>query len=385
MKRFKYSMETLSELNDILSKCSECGKCMEHCLMLKKWCSSPKDLMKSLTEQETVDISLPYSCNMCGYCKGVCPQGIELDESFLLLKNRLTKINKNVPPIKGYKSIKFHQKYSFSKMFTSCGSVNDVENIKRVFLPGCSLSSYNPELVIKTYEYINKKLKGTAIVLKCCGNPTHVIGQEDLFRSYYNEFIKEIERTGAVEIITACPSCYETIKRNSPNFKIKYLWELIDEIGLPEGVGVGVNVKSNCDVVFSLHDPCPTREENKVHNSVRKIIDELGYSIEEFPLSREKTLCCGAGGMVSVTNSNMFHELVTTRVNQATSAYILTYCASCVYSLQEGNKHCIHLLDLIFNKDILSTLTLPIKKTNSLTKWINRYKCKKMIDTYTQP
>jgi hypothetical protein len=50
--------------------------------------------------------------------------------------------------------------------------MDSTKTIKRLFIPGCSLPSYNPETVCNILEYIQEKLPGTGTILKCCGKPT---------------------------------------------------------------------------------------------------------------------------------------------------------------------------------------------------------------------
>ena len=45
------------------------------------------------------------------------------------------------------------------------------------FLPGCSLSSYHPEAVAKTVDYLNLSFPEFSAILKCCGIPTKDVGQ----------------------------------------------------------------------------------------------------------------------------------------------------------------------------------------------------------------
>ena len=82
-------------------------------------------------------------------------------------------------------------------------------------------------------KHLQEKLPGTGAIPKCCGKPTKAFGQVDKFRERYAELQAEIDRLGAVEIIVACQSCYVTMKQYSPNQRVRSLWEVLPEIGLP--------------------------------------------------------------------------------------------------------------------------------------------------------
>ena len=111
-------------------------------------------------------------------------------------------------------------------------------------------------------------------------------------------------------------------KANLPEVEIVSLWEMIDELGLPQGIhpsGAGV---------VSIHDPCSTRHELHIQESVRRLVQRAGYQIEELPLSREKTTCCSYGGDMWLANPELARAVVERRIAESRADY-LTYCAVC--------------------------------------------------------
>lgn len=102
-------------------------------------------------------------------------------------------------------------------------------------MPGCSLCAYSLELVLRTFNYLNKNLKDTAMIIGCCGKPTAALGEEKMFKERYSKLQEIIDRSGAVEIITACQSCFITLSENSVNNKIKSLWNVLKEKGAIKG------------------------------------------------------------------------------------------------------------------------------------------------------
>ncbi len=267
--------------------------------------------------------------------------------------------------------VKLHQLSSFSKFFTASSDYNK-DNI-RAFIPGCSLTDYSPEIVMKTYKYLNDNLGDTGIILKCCAAPSKISGDKQGFKSYYSQLQEEIEKMKVKEIITACQTCYKTIKENSPDIEVKSIWEVINDIGIPHDVK---DRYKDLDIVFALHDPCPIRKENIIHESVRAVLSEMGIKIEEFNNCREKTSCCG--GKLSINNKELALNHMRKRAYEADSNYILTYCESCVKSMKTAGKNSIHILDLVFNDSINSQFDQ--QEVNYLKKWMNRYKCKTYIE-----
>ncbi|MEX2445261.1 MAG: (Fe-S)-binding protein [Alkalispirochaeta sp.] len=244
---------------------------------------------------------------------------------------------------------------------------------KRVFFPGCSLPSYNPEAVRKTMEHLQERLPGTGAILKCCGKPTKALGQVDKFKERYAGVQQEFDRLGAEEIIVACQSCFLTLSEYSPKQKIRSLWTLLPEIGLPEASrGIG----KESDLTFAIHDSCSTRYRTDIHEGIRWIMDELGYRYEEPPHSKTSTLCCGFGGMVLPANPDLAQRVMKNRTSEVESEYMVTYCAACRMSMLMGGKTALHILDLIFGGPWNSQSTFPGSGT-TIESWKNRRKAKK--------
>jgi Fe-S oxidoreductase len=247
------------------------------------------------------------------------------------------------------------------------------KTIKRLFIPGCSLPSYNPEAVYNILEYLQEKLPGTGAILKCCGKPTKALGQIDKFKERYGSFQFEVDKLRADELIVACQNCYMIMSEHSPNQNVRSLWELLPEIGLPESSkGIG----KNSDIVFGIQDSCPTRNVPEIHDGMRWIMDELGYKYAEPPRTKELTRCCGLGGMVSPANPELALRVMTKRAEEFQTDYIVTYCAACRESMALGGKKSIHILDLIFGGPWNSKSEFPGKPASPITSWRNRYKSK---------
>ena len=376
MKKIKLSDKILARVDEMSRKCIGCKKCMKNCIMVDNYYSSPKELFEKIKREGEVDIKIPYSCNLCNLCMELCPKDINQKEFYLELRRYAFLNHKKVIKPLGYKVVIFHQKNSFSKLFSTSSKVVG-SHCTSAFIPGCSLISYSPEIVMETYKYLQSIVPGIVIILKCCGNPTQTMGDQEGFKKYYSQLDHEIKKLKVTEIITACPNCFITIKKNNTNLKITTLWEIINEKVIPEGL---LNKYVNVDIKFSLHDPCPTRYENNTQVAVREIIKKMGITIEEFEYNKMQTVCCGTGAMVGITNNQLAVVHMSKRAAQAPTDYILTYCQTCAESLSIGEKNAVHLLDLMFNHEMSSNFNFKQIKNNVAEKWINRYKGKRKIE-----
>lgn len=363
----------MSGINQNHDECIDCKSCMKGCLMLDEFTSSPKNLLLDFkVNKPTSDIS--FSCAACNYCFITCPVDISFKEVFGNAKIEHAKSDKVLKNF-GYKSILFHQKNSFSKRFTAKTKFSKGAYRNMAFMPGCALSSYSPNLVHKIYKHLNGTLPGINMLQQCCGQPTRIVGDMKRFTHLYSKLQSDIDVMEVDTVVTACENCYMSLKEFSPNIKVVSLYEILADFGIPKD-------KENAYVshkTVALHDPCPTRTEKSLHVSTRKLLDMIGLSYEEFKNNREKTECCGSGGMLELTNQKLALNQMNLRAHQTKCDTIVSYCQSCSESMSRGGKNGVHILDLVFSDMITDNFSQ--KKNGVIKKWFNRYKSKKIIES----
>ncbi|AHJ12171.1 putative 4Fe4S cluster binding protein [Sulfurospirillum multivorans DSM 12446] len=342
---------------------------MKGCPMLYSFTISPKKLLtKFTTELPTSDMA--FACANCGLCAHMCPQDIDFGKVFTASKTTFAD-DKNVLKKYGYGAVIFHQKSSFSRLFSTTKKFTTGEYTHMAFMPGCALSSYSPSLVHSVFSYLRSKCSGIGIIQQCCGTPTRMMGDMAQFKMYHSQLERDLEKMGATTVVTACENCFMSIKTYAPHIKIVSLYSLLEQIGLPESA----KERHKNAPKMALHDPCPTRYEKEIHKDVRTLLAQLGLPYEEFKQNREKTLCCGSGGMLELTHSGLAHEQMRSRANQTACESIVSYCQSCAESMSKGGKNGVHLLDLIFNPDF----AMKQEAQGVLKKWYNRFSSRQKI------
>lgn len=255
-------------------------------------------------------------------------------------------------------------------------SITIDKNKRYGFMPGCSLPSYNPEAVTKTTAYLNSVFPNFSAVQKCCGKPTKAVGQYDLFKQRFADLQKDMDDVNIDEMIVACQSCKLTFDEASPT-PTHSLWEIFPLIGLPEELR---GKAKDSDIVFTIHDSCSTRHLLGLHDGVRWILNELGYKVIESKYSREKTRCCGFGGMVVPANPEVADKVMKRRVETLESEYVVVYCSACRSSILKGGAKSWHILDLIWGPVVYENEKAPEDVLSSpLKAWMNRYKSKRGI------
>lgn len=361
-------MET--KIDEYVQSCIDCKRCMQGCPMLHAFTVSPKTLLTHFsTEKPTSDMA--FSCANCGLCAHLCPNDIDFGHLFADAKRTYAK-EKSILKKYGYDGVRFHQKHSFSKRFSAKMKFSKGEYTHMAFMPGCALSSYSPSLVQTVFLYLRSILPGIGIIQQCCGTPTRVVGDMQQFGVYHSRLENDLASMGASMVVSACENCYMSLKTYAPHVEVVSLYSVLAKHGIPKEA---MNAYAKHEKV-ALHDPCPTRFERHLHEDVRTLLGWIGLPFEEFKHNREKTLCCGSGGMLELTNPPLARQQMKTRAEQTACKSIVSYCQSCAESMSKGGKNGLHLLDFIFSTNAKSTQP----RLNVVKKWYNRYRSRKQIE-----
>ena len=339
----KLKNEIAARSGEVISGCTQCGTCTGNCLLANVDASfNPRNVVRmvllGMRDYFWEHPEVPYMCNICGLCQEVCPRGLNIGNICLALREQL--VEEGVGPLPGHKVIQEMEQFVLSPSFTLTLPDPDTAECERVWFPGCSLSGYSPPIVIKVWDYLRGRLPGTGIILRCCGALPHGLGKWSQFQGMMRELEEQVNKLGASELITGCPDCYYNIKQTAPNYRLKGLYEVIVERGIPE------ECRHNGQTL-SLHDPCKGRWEKGWHESVRTLLVLMGYQIEEMRYSRELTYCCGQGGLSVGLNPFRVFSLASERLAE-THFDVVSYCAGC----RETFSFCrpsVHILDLLFN------------------------------------
>lgn len=336
--------EALKEANRCLQ--CECKLCMKECLMLSKYTSCPKTLFQEYLDKGYANLEpkIAFSCHDCTQCTLRCPHDFDIMNNFIAIRVAYIESKGGWSDYPGHIALDDGQELECSHKY--CTNIISKKRPKYVFIPGCTVPASLPKEVEKVTLHLSEMLgEEVSAILRCCGRPTEMIREMDVFAERYGRVQQEIEDLGAETIITVCPSCYKTYDTYSGKKMISY-WDLMkDTIGIPKGQkGIGIN----SDVIFNIHDPCVSRHMHTHQESIRWILEELGYKYEEMEHHKTNTRCCSVGGMQACVDPELAVQYITRRMDDATQDHIVTYCGSCRGSMEKGGKDGVHILELLF-------------------------------------
>lgn len=324
----------------------QCLECVKVCTYLERFGAYPKRYARDIYNNESIVMGTRHanklinSCSLCGLCEEVCPHDFAMQD--LCLEARRSMVRRGKMPPSAHEFTLLDMEFSRSDRFALARHQPGHTDGARVFFPGCQLCASAPKQVRRAYDHLCRSfLDGVGLILGCCGAPACWAGEEAGFQREVKTFRDKWIGLGRPTVILACSTCYRMFKENLAEIPILSLWQVLEVIGLPEGEShVG-------SAPLAVHDPCTTRHEPEIQQSVRRLLARLKMPVEELRLSREKTECCGFGGLMQDANPALAREVVARRAKESALDYV-TYCAVCRDNLASAGKRAVHLLDLIF-------------------------------------
>jgi NADPH-dependent glutamate synthase beta subunit-like oxidoreductase len=323
----------------------ECLECVKVCEYLAFYKAYPKRYIRELYNNYCIILGMHpsnrmmNSCALCGLCEAVCPEKLSMGEFCLETRQAMVAKGKMPPSVHAF-ALR-DMEFSASEQFALARHQPGHDTSRYVFFPGCQLSASSPGQVFAVYEHLQKSLEGgVGLILGCCGAPADWAGQKELFNGTLAAIQKQWTDLGSPHVITACSSCYRMFKDHAAAMPVESLWTVLDRVGLPPSVA-----PANSTVV-AIHDPCTTRNDTDIQDSVRHLLGKLGVQVSELKDNRSLTTCCGYGGLMSLANPEIADKVVNRRIQESEADY-LTYCAMCRDNFAAKGKRTFHLLDLI--------------------------------------
>jgi Fe-S oxidoreductase len=341
-----------------------CDECIKACAHLRKFDIAPKAYARQILINDDVIMGTRYantminSCAMCGLCGEQCPQGIDMREIIREARASMVETDKMPPSAHDFalRDMEFCAGGSF--FMVKKPPATEGGSTRYMFYPGCQLPASCPEHVEKAYNYLLSQSAltgGIGLMLGCCGAPADWAGHREIALENVERIKASWEESGKPVFILACTSCMNVFERYLPEIEIVSLWEIINDCGLPSAA-IGRADGS----ALHIHDPCGARHNGKVQDSVRNMVTDMGYQIEELEYSRDKTKCCGYGGMVFYANRDQAKDFI----NDSSHEDLIVYCAMCKDLFASQGKRTYHILDLIFAEE---PETYAMKKMPSLS------------------
>jgi NADPH-dependent glutamate synthase beta subunit-like oxidoreductase len=329
----------------------ECMECVKVCQYLEDYKKYPRKYVREIYNNLSIVQGTRHanrfinSCSVCGLCAEVCPTDLDMGE--VVLDARRTMVEQGRMPPSAHDFALRDMAFSNSDKFAMAKNPPGSDSSNYVLFPGCQLAASSPGQVEKLYSHLTTSLSNDQVgmMLGCCGAPANWAGRSDKFDEAINRWRQELESMGNPTIVLPCSSCFQVFKTALPDVQIVSLWELLDDKEIVPEPATGE------PRTVSIHDPCTTRHETGIHDSIRRMVDKIGYEVDELEASRERTSCCSYGGHTWLANKDLSNRIVERRINESDADYV-TYCAMCRDFFAAKGKRTLHILDLLFEPDV---------------------------------
>jgi len=192
-----------------------------------------------------------------------------------------------------------------------------------LFAPGCALLLYKPGLAHGVHRYLASSLGDLDMLLTCCRHTPRV--------------------PAGTCVINVCPGCDRRYRQNYERPSTISLWELLAEsstFSFPDYGGQKMSVL----------DACPTRDQDRVHDAVRRLAARMRIEIVEPAHTRQASTCCGDSFYGEIPTTKVV-KLMQGRAREMPEDDVIVYCVSCANSILLGEKRPRYLVDLLFGED----------------------------------
>ncbi len=381
--------------------CVDCGRCSDNCpanavgrplsprfisikgrnLMFAKYplygeseVDKDQPLIGTTYEEDEI-----WSCTTCGACEQECPVGIEYIDKIVDMRRGM--VDEGMVPQSLQKPLSAVEKRGnpWGKMEKKRADwTKDLdESVNVKILDGKEEADvlFFVDSITSFDDRMQSIGKATAKCLsatgadfgilgkdeKDAGNEVRRFGEEMLFQSLREHNTEMIQETGVSKIVTSDPHALNALKNDYEGLPPV---EHISQFLMDQHRKGNLMLKANGDdsaKVYTYHDPCYLGRHNAIYDDPRELLDAIpGMRRVDMLRSRDRSFCCGGGGLMLFYEPEEDQRMGVLRVQMAAEAganVIVTACPFCLVNMEdaikvaglEGQMEAIDLAELVAN------------------------------------
>ncbi len=359
---------TWKDMLDMYS-CTECGRCTDNCPASRTNKSlSPKKLTVDLRNHlyaremelvvgkpedkplvpDVIPEDVIWDCNTCRACEEECPVMISYVDKIVRMRRHLVEERGDVPSelataLRGMETNA--NPWNISAMDRDKWTEGlelkefDSDECEYLFFVGCA-SSFDDRAqkisraLVKLMNEAGVSFGYLGAEEPCCGEMARRGGSESNFRMMADMTVEAFNELGVKKIITGCPHCFNTFSNEYPEFGGKY--EVIHHTQLLADLIAGgkLSPRESIDQTVSYHDGCYLGRYNDVYSAPRQILGAIpGLKVDEVAESKQRSMCCGAGGARYFMEEDADKRVNNKRVGQLLAHSPDSLCTACPYCM----------------------------------------------------
>ncbi|MCY0902102.1 MAG: heterodisulfide reductase-related iron-sulfur binding cluster [Firmicutes bacterium] len=368
--------------------CTECGRCHVSCpatltgkdlspkyLILKMkdhLIETGPSLLKLAAGAETMEEAMPaligevytedevWACTTCRACEEACPVFnehvsliVDMRRNLVLTEGKASgEVNRAFTNLERH-SNEWGRPRSARAEWTEgldvpiLSEMDDPSQIEYLYYVGsaASFDARNQKIAQSFARLLNQAGVKFAILGKeeeSDGDSARRLGNEFLYQELVEKNVEIFKEYGIRKIVTTDPHAFNTFRKEYPDFgfeaEIIHHTELLARL-IDEG---RLRPEHRVERRITYHDSCYLGRYNEVYTAPRYILSKIpGLELVEMERSRNKSMCCGAGGgsMFKEETGDMRINVLRTEQALATGATaIATACPYCMTMLIDGTK-----------------------------------------------
>jgi Fe-S oxidoreductase len=375
----KFEDFTWKHMLDFYS-CADCGRCSDNCpsnaagrplsprfftVKARDYCfehfpvfgksNNSHPLVGTVYSEDEI-----WSCTTCGACEEECPLLIEYIDKIVDLRRGLVD-DGNVP-----KSIQ-----KALKALESRGNAYGKMEKKRAdwakakeFAASCKVPVVNGSGADTLYfvdsitsydDRIQAIGRASARILiavgedfailgpaeKDSGHDVRRFGEEMLFQALRDHNTEAIRASGAKRIVTADPHAFNALRHDYKDLPpVEHITQFMARAS--DAGWLRFNPVDDTSKVYTYHDPCYLGRHNQVYDEPRAVLDAIpGLKRVEMGHCRDRSFCCGGGGLMLFYEPKEDERIGVQRVRMAAEAganVIVTACPFCMVNIEDAIK-----------------------------------------------
>ena len=111
---------------------------------------------------------------------------------------------------------------------------------------------------------------------------------------------------------------------------------------------------------------CSSDLDSRTQDAIRRIAEAMGCTVEATEYDRDKSPCCGYGGLTQYTNKEVAKKMTDKCLERSDLPY-LSYCMACRDRFAREDRESMHLLELVYGTSADHCPDISEKRYNRLS------------------